>query len=83
MDTTTCPECGEIAEVQWRTVMESTDGPVEHSRVLCLNRHWFLLPTADLERPTPPPMAVEPHRDPVERPQPVEGPQPVKRPVRG
>lgn len=48
MDTTICPQCGEIAEVQWRAVLESTDGPVEHSRVQCLNRHWFLLPTADL-----------------------------------
>jgi hypothetical protein len=52
MDLTTCPECGEIAEVQWRTVMESTDGPVEHSKVLCMNRHWFLLPTASLARPS-------------------------------
>jgi hypothetical protein len=52
MDLTTCPECGEIAEVQWRTVMESTDGPVEHSKVLCMNRHWFLLPTASLAPPS-------------------------------
>jgi hypothetical protein len=51
MDMTVCPECGELAEVQWRTVLESTDGPVEHSKVLCMNRHWFLLPTASLERP--------------------------------
>ncbi|MDN5796502.1 MAG: hypothetical protein L0H79_12210 [Intrasporangium sp.] len=53
MDTTTCPDCGEIAEVLWRAVMDSTDGPVEHSKILCLNRHWFLLPTASLERSTP------------------------------
>lgn len=52
MDLTTCPECGAIAEVQWRTVMESTDGPVEHSKVLCLNRHWFLLRTASLVPPS-------------------------------
>ena len=48
MDTTYCPECGQVAEVQWRAVMESTDGPVEHCKVLCLGRHSLLLPTAVL-----------------------------------
>jgi hypothetical protein len=51
MDLTVCPECAEPAEVQWRAVMESTDGPVEHAKVLCVRRHWFLLPTAMLARP--------------------------------
>ena len=32
MDTTLCPECGALAEVQRRDVMESTDGPVEHAK---------------------------------------------------
>ncbi len=45
IDTTTCPECGEPAEVQDRAAMASTDGPVEHVKILCVNRHWFLLPT--------------------------------------
>ena len=48
MDTTTCPECGAPAEIEWRAVLESTDGPVEHARVTCLRRHWFLLPVASL-----------------------------------
>ena len=48
MDTTVCPACGELAEVQWRAVLESTDGPVEHAKVLCVSRHWFLLPLATL-----------------------------------
>jgi hypothetical protein len=48
MDTTTCPDCGAPAEVTDRCVLESTDGPVEHVRVLCLRRHWFLMPTASL-----------------------------------
>jgi hypothetical protein len=53
MDTTLCPECGALAEVQWRAVMEGTDGPVEHAKVSCVRRHWFLLPIASLERPVP------------------------------
>jgi hypothetical protein len=48
MDTTTCPDCGALAEVEWRAVLESTDGPVEHARVTCVRRHWFLLPVASL-----------------------------------
>jgi hypothetical protein len=51
MDTTLCPECGALAEVQLRAVVESTDGPVEHAKVVCVRRHWFLLPVARLERP--------------------------------
>ena len=48
LETTTCPECGALAEVTERAVLESTDGPVEHARVVCVDRHWFLLPTAGL-----------------------------------
>lgn len=49
MQLTTCPECGSIAEIRWRAVLESTDGPVEHARVECAARHWFLLPVALLD----------------------------------
>lgn len=49
MELTFCPECAEPAEIQWRSVMESTDGPIEHAKVLCVRRHWFLLPTAMLD----------------------------------
>jgi hypothetical protein len=48
MDLTACPECAELAEVQWRAVLDSTDGPVEHAKVRCVQRHWFLLPVAAL-----------------------------------
>ncbi|KRB44229.1 hypothetical protein [Terrabacter sp. Root181] len=48
LDTTTCPECGALAEVTERAVLEGTDGPVEHARVVCVARHWFLLPSASL-----------------------------------
>jgi hypothetical protein len=48
MDTTRCPECGARATVEWRAVLESTDGPIEHAKVHCEERHWFLLPVAML-----------------------------------
>lgn len=48
MELTACPECGGLAEIVWRAALESTDGPVEHVRVVCVRRHWFLMPTAAL-----------------------------------
>jgi hypothetical protein len=50
VDTTSCPECGAPAEVLDRHVLESTDGPVEHARVVCLDRHRFFLPVAGLRQ---------------------------------
>lgn len=43
-----CPECRAPAEVQWRSTVESTEGPVEVVKTMCLHRHWFLLPSGDL-----------------------------------
>jgi len=51
MDLTTCPECGNLAEITSRDVFESTDGPIEHAKVVCVARHWFVLPVANLETP--------------------------------
>jgi hypothetical protein len=51
IDTTICPECGELAQVQDRAVLESTSGPVEHAKVMCVRRHWFLLPVDQLRTP--------------------------------
>jgi hypothetical protein len=51
MDLTTCPECGNAAEILWRDVFESTDGPVEHAKVMCVDRHWFLMPVASIGSP--------------------------------
>jgi hypothetical protein len=48
MDTTRCPECGAQARIEWRGVLESTDGPIEHAKVHCHKQHWFLLPVARL-----------------------------------
>jgi hypothetical protein len=51
MDLTVWPECGEVAEIQRRAVLESTDGPIEHVKILCIRRHWFMLPAAWLPGP--------------------------------
>jgi hypothetical protein len=49
METTTCPECRAPAEVRSRSVWESTAGPIEHIRIECVARHWFLMSVASLE----------------------------------
>jgi hypothetical protein len=36
MDLTLCPECGALAEVQWRDVVASTDVPVELAKIMCV-----------------------------------------------
>jgi hypothetical protein len=50
MDLTTCPDCGALAAVLDRFVLESTDGPIDHAKVRCLRGHWFLLPVEALAR---------------------------------
>ncbi len=45
---TQCPQCGLVAEVVDRDVWPSTDGPVEHVHVRCVDKHRFVLPTASL-----------------------------------
>jgi hypothetical protein len=39
-----CPDCSMIASAQWGGCLDSTEGPVEHVRVTCLYRHWFVMP---------------------------------------
>ncbi|QYJ03417.1 hypothetical protein KUV85_13925 [Nocardioides panacisoli] len=48
METTDCPECALPADVEWRAVAPSTAGPVEHAKITCVQRHWFLLPLSSL-----------------------------------
>ena len=43
-----CPECGLPAEVQHRTILQSTDGPVEHVKTRCVTGHWFFMEAAAL-----------------------------------
>lgn len=41
-DWTSCPECGEIAFVEWDLhTHESTNGPVAHGVGRCLHGHWW------------------------------------------
>lgn len=47
---TACPECGGSAEITELVLLDSTDGPVEHARVECAHRHWFLMPSDRLVR---------------------------------
>jgi hypothetical protein len=45
-----CPECGMPAWIERADSLSSTSGPVEHVKVRCFSRHWFLMPRADLDR---------------------------------
>ncbi len=58
MDLTPCPECGHAAEIVRRDVFESTDGPVEHAQVVCVQRHRFLMPSERLGAPAMPSRAL-------------------------
>lgn len=60
-DLTGCPACAAPAEVTERVDLWSTDGPVEHARVLCVNRHVFTMPTERLPA-HPAPVDDEPGR---------------------
>ena len=50
VELTTCPDCGAPAEITDRFVPESTSGPVDHAKVCCVRRHWFLLSLDSLDR---------------------------------
>jgi hypothetical protein len=44
LDLRACPQCSMTAAVQRSDRVESTDGPIDHVRITCVNRHWFLMP---------------------------------------
>ena len=48
LDLVVCPECAAPAEVVDGFALPSTHGPVEHVKVQCLGRHWFLMPASSL-----------------------------------
>jgi len=43
-DFVACPECGSPAIVEWADSMASTSGPIEHLKIRCVQKHWYLLP---------------------------------------
>ena len=49
MQLTRCPECDGPAEIEHRTVLESTHGPIEHVKLRCVQRHWCFVPTSSLD----------------------------------
>jgi hypothetical protein len=50
LDLIQCPDptCRALAEVIDRFSLYSTDGPVEHVRTRCLQRHHFTVPAPEL-----------------------------------
>ena len=55
LDVVGCPQCGGPAEVVDRFDLESTDGPVAHVRLMCVQRHWMIVPVERLPAPAAPP----------------------------
>jgi hypothetical protein len=49
MQLTRCPECDGPAEIEHRTVLESTNGPTEHVKIRCVHRHWCYVPVSYLD----------------------------------
>jgi hypothetical protein len=60
MDLIACPNCGQPADIEWRTNLASTDGPVEHGKLRCLMGHVLFMPTEGLVSITEPADQYEP-----------------------
>ena len=48
LDLVGCPQCDAPAEIIDRFELPGSDGPVEHVKVQCLHRHWFMMEAARL-----------------------------------
>lgn len=44
MEIVDCPECAAPAEIESSAALEGTYGAVEHVKIRCVLKHWFLLP---------------------------------------
>jgi hypothetical protein len=51
---TACPECGLPAEITDRFSLSSTDGPIEHVALTCVDGHHFRMPADRLSPATGP-----------------------------
>ena len=49
-----CPACGLPAEITDRFTLDGAPAPVEHVKVVCVTRHWFVLPADQLRAPSIP-----------------------------
>ena len=58
-----CPECGPLARILDRFTLSSTDGPIEHVKIVCPGGH-ALTPTVDQlwRRPQVPAPAEQPEQ---------------------
>jgi hypothetical protein len=45
MQISACPECGLAAESVDAVAVASTSGPVDLVRLVCIQRHWFVVPS--------------------------------------
>lgn len=45
-----CPTCGLPAEVTECFTLDSSDGHIEHVKLVCIRRHWCTLPVDFLSR---------------------------------
>lgn len=49
IDLVACPECGSPADVAWRADVASSCASAQLAKVFCAARHWFLMPTDQLQ----------------------------------
>lgn len=61
MELTVCPECGQVAEVEWRERVPAGAEDVALVKLRCVLRHWFLMPAGRL-------VALDDRVVPVRRP---------------
>ncbi|HEX6443989.1 MAG TPA: hypothetical protein VF053_02795 [Streptosporangiales bacterium] len=50
LDLVICPTCAQPAEVVRRTGVASTAGALEHVKIQCVQRHWYLMLSDRLTR---------------------------------
>ena len=43
-----CPSCGLPAEITDRFTLNGAPAPVEHVKLVCIQRHWYTLPLDQL-----------------------------------
>ncbi|MBV9001090.1 MAG: hypothetical protein JO304_18670 [Solirubrobacterales bacterium] len=54
-----CPTCGLPAEITDRFTLNGAPLPVEHVKLVCIQRHWYTLPLDQLVWRSPAPDRVE------------------------